>query len=80
MQKNPIWTPCQGYHRNMHFATGLKHVKTYYKQPNKHLLKMNVNLTAKASKVTLKYIELTLSNGVQKLGILMGVCIMELSN
>ena len=24
MQKNPIWTPCQGHHRNMHFATGLK--------------------------------------------------------
>ena len=33
------------------------YVKTYYKQPNKHLLKINVNLTAKVSKTTLKYIE-----------------------
>ena len=31
--------------------------KAYYKQVNKHSLKMNVNLTAKLSKATLKYIE-----------------------
>ena len=31
--------------------------KEYYKQANKHSLKMNVNLTAKLSKPTLKYIE-----------------------
>ena len=32
-------------------------VKAYYKQPNKHLLKVNVNVTVKVSKTTLKYIE-----------------------
>ena len=31
--------------------------KTYYKQPSKYLLKMNVNLTAKVSKTSLKHIE-----------------------
>ena len=31
--------------------------KAYYKQVNKHSLKMNVNLTAKLSKATLKYIQ-----------------------
>ena len=33
----------------------VRNVKTYYKQPKKHLLNINVNLTA--SKATLKYIE-----------------------
>ena len=33
----------------------VRNVKSYYKQPKKHLLNINVNLTA--SKATLKYIE-----------------------
>ena len=32
-------------------------MKAYYKQVNKHSLKMNVNLTAKLLKATLKYIK-----------------------
>ena len=40
------------------FKKYFENVKAYYKQANKHLLKMNVNMTAKLSKTTLKYIEL----------------------
>ena len=39
------------------FQKKILNVKAYYKQVNKHSLKMNVNLTAKLSKATLKYIE-----------------------
>ena len=39
------------------FKKYFENVKAYYKQANKHLLKMNVNLTAKLAK-TIKYIEL----------------------
>ena len=38
--------------------------KAYYKQVNKHSLKMNVNLTAKLSKATLKYIEIILMSNL----------------
>ena len=39
------------------FQNKIKNVKAYYKQVNKHSLKMNVNLTAKLLKATLKYIK-----------------------
>ena len=39
------------------FQNKIKNVKAYYKQVNKHSLKMNVNLTAKLSKATFIYIE-----------------------
>ena len=41
------------------FQKYFQNVKAYYKQANKHSLKMNVNLTPKLSKATLKYIELS---------------------
>ena len=39
------------------FQNKIKNVKAYYKQVNKHSLKMNVNLTAKLSKATFIYTE-----------------------
>ena len=42
---------------NKCFQKYVYNVKTYYKQKKKHLLKMNVNLTAKVSKTTFKYVE-----------------------
>ena len=44
---------------NKCFQKYFQNVKKYHKQPNKHLLKTNVNSIGKLSKTTLKYIELT---------------------
>ena len=46
------------------FSKKKLNAKAYYKQVNKHSLKMNVNLTAKLSKATLKYIEIILMSNL----------------
>ena len=41
---------------NKCFQKYAKNIKAYYKHPNEYFLKMNVNLTAKVLKTTLKYV------------------------